>query len=138
MSGACLLDRIGRLKEKLANRKGPRIVLIKILSIRSVGARVPRKNPLQVKLRVDYFSLSLFHHLPCFVTQIPLMLVFKCASTSGLSIKLACLSVAPNRTAHIGHQCRKITVLCCHRCLVLKKRTTFKYRLELLPPDVSK
>jgi len=41
-----------------------------------------------------------------------------------------------NRKAHIRHQCRKTTVLGCHRCLTtaLKKWTTFKYRLELSPP----
>ncbi len=46
-----------------------------------------------------------------------------------------------NWRAHIRHQCRKTTVLSCHRCLIntdVKKETTFKYRLELWPPDVSK
>ncbi len=44
-------------------------------------------------------------------------------------------------TAHITHQCGKTAVLSCHRCLIntsVKKRTTFKFRLELLPQDVSK
>jgi hypothetical protein len=46
-----------------------------------------------------------------------------------------------NRTALNILQCRKTAVLSCYRCLtntVLKKWTTFKYRLELWPPDVSK
>ncbi len=45
-----------------------------------------------------------------------------------------------NRAAHSRHQCRKITVLNCHRYLIntgVEKWTTFKYRLELWPPDVS-
>ncbi len=47
----------------------------------------------------------------------------------------------PNRQARIRHQCRKTTVLSCHRCLintVVEKWTTFNYRLELWPRDVSK
>jgi len=46
-----------------------------------------------------------------------------------------------NRTVHIRDLCKKTAVLSCHRCLinaVLKKWNTFKYRLELWPPDVSK
>jgi len=38
------------------------------------------------------------------------------------------------------HQCRKTIVLSCHRCVIntgVEKRTTFKYRVELGPPDVS-
>ncbi len=37
----------------------------------------------------------------------------------------------PNRTLHIRHQCRKTTVLSCHRCLINKFVENFKYRLEL-------
>jgi hypothetical protein len=46
-----------------------------------------------------------------------------------------------NKTAHIRHQCRKTAVLSCHRCLIntgVEKKTTFKYRLELWLPNVSK
>ena len=46
-----------------------------------------------------------------------------------------------NRTVHIRHQCRKTKVLSCHRCVInsgVKNWTTFKYRLELWQPDVSK
>ncbi len=46
-----------------------------------------------------------------------------------------------NRTVHIRHQCRKTTVLSCHRCLIntgIEKWTTFKHRFELWSPDVSK
>ncbi len=42
------------------------------------------------------------------------------------------------RTAHIRHQCRNATVLSCHRLTLMFQKQTFKYRLELLPPDVSK
>ncbi len=46
-----------------------------------------------------------------------------------------------NRTTSIRYQCRKTTVLSCHRCLIntgVEKRTTFKYRLEFWSLDVSK
>jgi len=44
-----------------------------------------------------------------------------------------------NRTAHIGYLCGKITVLSCHRCLIKTSvEKTFKYKLKLWPPDVSK
>jgi hypothetical protein len=39
-----------------------------------------------------------------------------------------------NAAVHIRHQCRKTTVLSCHRCLIntgVENLTTFKYRLEL-------
>jgi hypothetical protein len=46
-----------------------------------------------------------------------------------------------NWTTCIRPQCRITTVLSCHRCLIdtsFEKWTTFKYRLELWPPCVSK
>ncbi len=64
-----------------------------------------------------------------------------------LQTAVACWAILPqniknkvNWRAHIRHQCRKTTVLNCHRCLintVLKKWAAFKYRLDLWPPDVS-
>ena len=42
--------------------------------------------------------------------------------------------VSHNRTAHFRPQCRKTTVLSCHRCLIktgIKKGGTFKFSLEL-------
>jgi hypothetical protein len=50
-------------------------------------------------------------------------------------------NVTVNRKAYIIHQCRKTTVLSCHRCLInpgVEKWTTFQFGVELWPPDVSK
>ncbi len=49
--------------------------------------------------------------------------------------------VCCNRATHIRHQCRKTTVLSCHRCLIntgVEKLTTLNYKFELWPTDVSK
>jgi len=70
--------------------------------------------------------------------QSPVTIVTYNTSHCGLYYKQ---NYGSNRTTRIGHQCRKTTVLSCHRCLIntiVENGTTFKYRLELLPPDVSK
>ncbi len=70
-------------------------------------------------------------------------------SWSPCSLSLQTVSIHPgakektkfSRIAQIRHQCRKTTVLSYHRCLIktgFEKWTTFKYRLEVWPPDVSK
>ncbi len=56
-----------------------------------------------------------------------------------MSQSLTAVSVVGNRTVHIRHQNNSLKLATDIKLtLALKKWTTFKYRLELLAPDVSK